>query len=96
MSGKCRALGYITIILGIIGSFYLAYQFGNVVDFEFSGRVYYERDWTITLVYFVAGCFSSVLLGTIFTGMAEIMDKIDEVKKQQKSIAEMYDKKGNV
>ncbi len=65
MLKKCQILGFLVLVLGIIGSFYVAYEFGNVVDFEYSGRVFYERDWNLTCAYFATGCFSSILLWTI-------------------------------
>ena len=37
----------------------------NPLDFEYSGRVFYERDWNLTCAYFATGCFSSILLWTI-------------------------------
>lgn len=95
MSEKCRWLGYITIVLGVMGSIFLAYQFGNVVDFEYASHVYYARNWGLTCLYFCTGCFSSVLLGTIFIGMAEIMDSISDIKDQQQKLFVMLNKKIN-
>ncbi|RKJ49726.1 hypothetical protein D7Y05_08505 [bacterium 1XD42-54] len=86
MLKKCQILGFLVLVLGIIGSFYVAYEFGNVVDFEYSGRVFYERDWNLTCAYFATGCFSSILLWTIFSGMAEIIEKLDNIINQQKNM----------
>lgn len=76
-------LGIIIFILGTIGSIYMAYQFGNVVDFKYASKIYYERNWFLTIIYFIGGAFSTVLLGSIFIGLAEILDKLDIVMKRQ-------------
>ena len=40
---KFQILGFLVLVLGIIGSFYVAYEFGDVVDFEYSGRVFMKE-----------------------------------------------------
>lgn len=74
MSKVCRVIGYIVLVLGLIGSFWLANTFGYSYDYR------YRRDWNLTMIYFMVGCFSTAMMGTIFLGMATIIDKIDEVK----------------
>ena len=58
----CEKLAYIYFVIGVIGSFVLAYILGRKVDFVFSsGRISYDRDWIMTFAVF-GGCFLSVLI----------------------------------
>ena len=95
MGEKYRKIGNVIILLGFIGGCYLAYQFGNVINFEYAGHVYYERNWFITILYFALGFISSVILGSIFTGIADIMDKLDEINNQQKNTIEIINKENS-
>lgn len=69
MSKVCRAIGYIVVILGAIGTFSLFCM----------GASYGEGE--TALLWLLAGGLSTAMLGAIFFGMATIIDKIDEVKR---------------
>lgn len=75
MSKICRVIGYIVLVFGLIGSFWVADTFGYSYGYR------YERDTGLTMFYFLLGCLSTAMMGTIFLGMATIIDKIDEVKR---------------
>ena len=56
MQKMLRALAYIDLILGTIGSIVLAKDLGKTADI-FLSSIYYERDWTLTICIFFAGLF---------------------------------------
>lgn len=85
ISKICRILSYVIFGLGFFGSFYIADTFGKSIEIGYY-VTHYDRDWSLTILYFVIGCFSTVLLGMVFLGMAEIMDRIEEVKKRLENI----------
>ena len=73
MQKMLRALAYIDLILGTIGSIVLAKDLGRTADIYLSG-VYYERDWILTICIFF-GCFFGVLvLFAVLFSVAEILD----------------------
>lgn len=85
ISKICRILSYVIFVLGLIGSSYISDTLGKSIDYGLY-TISYERDWSLTILYFVIGCFSTALLGMVFLGMAEIMDRIEEVKNRLENI----------
>lgn len=73
MQKMLRALAYIDLILGTIGSIVLAKDLGRTADI-FLSSVYYERDWTLTICIFFAGLFGVLVLFAILFSVAEILD----------------------
>ena len=68
MSNKCRNLGLIVLILGIIGSCIMAYTIGKNIS---------EIGWIIGGVILVGGCFSSYVGFVRLEATAEILDNQD-------------------
>lgn len=76
MKGLLRGLAFIDLIAGTIGSFVFANNFGKVIsDFSlYSSRVYYERDWALTIGGFIGAFFGVLVLFVILMSLAEILD----------------------
>lgn len=72
-----RSLGEFTIIIGIIGSFILAYRLGLTSSITNDFDVEETRDWVITIVAFIAGVFSSSVIGCVLIGINDILDKLN-------------------
>ena len=82
MKQTCKYLGYIMLILGIIGSFLLA----NV-----SGAGFDERNWGVTISVFLSGALASSAFAFILLGIAEILERLESVsKKQTASVSDTY------
>lgn len=74
MKRICMYLGYATIILGVIGSFALANQFGVEVSmFDLDT----ERNWSLTIAYFLAGLFVTAVWAAILLGISEILSNFE-------------------
>lgn len=80
MEGFCKTLGHIWLGLGTIGSIVIANTNGRVV--EDLGRFGYdlERNWLLTIVWFVASMFCVITIAILFYAMAEILDTLDSVR----------------
>lgn len=83
MKEKLNVAGWVMLICGVILSIYLAYSLGTYVDFTYGSHVYYERNWVITIAYFVGGCIGSYITSLIFWGMAEILDALDAARRDR-------------
>ena len=89
MQKMLRALAYIDLILGTIGSIVLAKDLGRTADIYLSG-VYYERDWILTICIFF-GCFFGVLvLFAVLFSVAEILDA------QERLMARLIENKSSI
>lgn len=87
--GTCKTLGYVILILGIIGSFITAKTLGITYDY------YYEaRDWSKTIAYFVSGVLTTSCLSFILLALSEILEKLEEVDYHIKDMSETADKYG--
>ena len=75
MKGTCKFLGILTLILGIIGSFVLAYALGSD-----GHRFYSDRNWVLTIILFVSGVISTAIPSTILLGISEVLEGIESVK----------------
>lgn len=70
-----KILARIHLVLGLIGSTYLAYSKGKIltsVRFEI-----YERNWLITVAIFIASFYGVLILYTILSSLYSIIDSID-------------------
>lgn len=73
-------LGYIDIVVGSLGSVFLAFHYGRTVDdinLYFS-YVSYEQDWALTLGIFAGSFFGVMALFAILIGLAEILEREDQ------------------
>ncbi len=63
-------LGYVIIILGIVGSFICGKVFETSHGFY---HTYYEYNWTVA----ISGCFGSVLIGMFNLALSTIIDYME-------------------
>lgn len=81
MKGRIEALRFIVIICGIIGSIFLAYNFGNDVEIGYYGRVYEERNTIRTIIIFVVGLFNIFAIDTILGALEAILNNQETITK---------------
>ena len=76
MKGLLRFLAFIDLIAGTIGSFVLANHFGRTIsNFNlYSSRIYYDRDWALTIGIFAGSLFGVLVLFAILMSLAEIRE----------------------
>lgn len=80
----CNTLSIAVLILGIIGSIYLAYKFGVKIDTDYDVwtdkfKTKTVRDFATTLSIFVSGTFGTFILYTILSTLGSISDKLDDL-----------------
>lgn len=81
MKQICKYLGFITLVLGVIGSIALANKFG--VETSFSSLLSdfeITRNWLTTIIYFLSGLLSTGILSSILFGIAEILERIESIE----------------
>lgn len=82
MKQICKYLGYFTAVLGVIGSFALAKAFGVEVSLSaYSAGI--ERDWLLTVVYFVSGLFCTAILSSILLGIYQILEHLEKIHTKE-------------
>ncbi len=79
MKQVCKYLGYVTLVVGIIGSIIIAKDFG----IELSGR-HIERNWTSTFSYFIAGLFVTAVWTSLLLGISAVLESLESLKSFQK------------
>jgi len=77
MKGMLKALAYVELILGVIGSFFTAKAFG--MSFV---KMSYERNWPMTIGIFVGSLFCFVILFVIMVAIEEILHNQDTIYKK--------------
>lgn len=82
MRDWCAKLGIAVAILGTVGSFAIAYTYGQKV--ELSGT-YIQigntvRDWPLTIILFLIPMFSVVVLTTILLAISTILEKLENLE----------------
>ena len=75
-----NVLGTLVVVLGLVGSFVMAKNFGVTGI---------ERNWLLTIVIFVGSMFSVAILSSILFGIAEILQTME---LQNNSIIEIQTK----
>lgn len=69
-----KALAYVELVFGMIGSFVLAYTYGKEVSHIGYTRVYYTRNWGTTIGVFLAGLFSVALVFALIYGFYMLLE----------------------
>lgn len=72
---RCDTLAKIIFVIGLLGSIAVAYFLGN--DYSYSsylGRGYFERNWAMTIGWFLGGLFSTGILYEIMEGISLIIE----------------------
>lgn len=86
MKKMCENVGMLVYIFGIIGSVCIAYKFGIVnVEYFYSGRVIEQRSWLLTVLYFLSGFIGTVIAGTLFYALADMLEKLNQIESALKS-----------
>lgn len=76
----CKYLGYCVIVLGILGSIFLAKNFGVTIEESYRG-IELTRSWPLTIIYFIAGLLSVSICASILLGISEILEYLESVKE---------------
>lgn len=80
MKKMCENVGMLIYVVGIMGSVYIAYKFGMDVEYLYSGKFIEQRSWLLTVVYFLFGCAGTVISGTLFYALADILEKLNQME----------------
>ncbi|MBQ7975180.1 MAG: hypothetical protein IJ300_05795 [Clostridia bacterium] len=77
MQKTCKVFGYITLILGIIGTIVLAVIFGKIQDPMYVLNEHLIRSWPLTFFYLIAGAFATGFLSLIPFALSLILEYLD-------------------
>lgn len=80
MSGICRILGKITLVLGLIGAFAVAMIYGETYQDEIiykTVKTVTQRNWGLTIGLFVGIAFSAVILAVILMALGDILETLE-------------------
>ena len=80
LKSLCSKLGYICLILGIVGSIATAYVYGRTADQEWLlrfGEVRYERNWGMTFGVFAGSLLAELILCAILFALAYIIESVE-------------------
>ena len=68
------------MILGIIGALVLANQYGKVVDYAYGGKIYYARNWGLTLGIFFGSALGCFAVFCILLGISEVLERQEMIQ----------------
>lgn len=88
MKEICKKIAIVVLVLGVIGSFALAAQLGKGYEYGFYD-IQEERDWFMTIVYFISGVVSTGIFSVIFFALAEILEKLESLEYNSKPAARL-------
>lgn len=94
---RCDTLAKIVFVIGLLGSIAAAYFLGN--DYSYSsylGRVYFERNWAMTIGWFLGGLFSTGILYEIMEGISLIIEAQIKIMRALKDSGIVASKKEKV
>lgn len=78
LKNVCKLVSKVILVLGIIGSFFLAYSSGLIVDISSRSSSYdLERNWLLTILIFIFSCFGTFASFLLFHSLGEILDYLD-------------------
>lgn len=80
MKSLCKDIGYVVLVLGAIGSVFLAKESGVDIEYSYSFDITYERNWLSTIVYFLIGLASTGIFATIFFALSTILEKLETLE----------------
>ncbi len=69
-----KILSYVELVFGTIGSFILAYTYGQEISHVGYTRLYYTRNWGTTMGIFLAGLFSVALMFVLIYGFYMLLE----------------------
>ncbi len=74
MKEMCRTMGTVVLVLGIIASIALAWKNGvTITDIYYSGVVE-ERNFFLTVIWFLCGIVTTAITATILHALGEILE----------------------
>ncbi len=92
----CERLAVVVLVLGIIGSIFLAAKYGEVKEVSYSR--YYgvsgeaKRDVALTLSILVSSIFSTGVLYAILAGLGEALEYLERLsKKEEESSTSIFE-----
>lgn len=90
MKTICKISGYFIGIIGTIGSFIMAKEFGVSNTIKYLG-IYTERNWILTIAIFIGSMAMISSISFILLGISDVLKKIEnqEMRREEKG----YDNK---
>ena len=83
MKQICKTLGMISLVAGVIGSFVLAYAGGATLSISRYGTLENERNWLLTIIYFLVGLVCISAVSAILLGISEILERLESIDQVQ-------------
>lgn len=81
--GLCKKLAAVVLILGIIGSIFLAVIYGEVKDVSYSLysgiTTSTKRSVALTIAIFISGVFGTGILYVILAGLGEALEYLERL-----------------
>lgn len=74
-SELCKTVAVIFLIIGVIGAFAVAWQFGVTSEVGYK-TIHYERNWVLTIALFLGTFFVSFACFTMFSSLAEHLERL--------------------
>lgn len=74
-SELCKVVSVIFLIVGILGAFLIAWQFGVTSTMGYK-TVHYERSWILTISLFLGTFFTSFVFFSFFISLSEHLERI--------------------
>lgn len=81
MKQICKVFGTITLIAGAIGSFIFAYAAGAPYSMSTFGYLERDRNWPLSIIYFLASLIVVAIFSVILHGIAEVLEYLESVNQ---------------
>lgn len=82
MKKACSTLGVVVMILGIIGSIALAWNNGVTVTYDSYFGIEEERNFLLTVLWFIGGIFGTAIGFVILIALSEILENQELISKK--------------
>ena len=79
MKESCNAMGYISLIGGVIGTIVLAVVNGKVAEVSYYG-IDYERSIPMTIAWLIAGALCTAMTCIVFFALADILEGLEKIE----------------